>query len=83
MRGIEEATEGDGYAGVHQRAKFRDELVLLFDPRLFGGRRQSEEPFAAYTGDGVAGDEGEERLPLQGSSVEMPDRGGDGIENRV
>jgi len=74
------AAERDRRAGAEQCADFRDELVLLVDPRLVGGGAKGEDAFAAYAGDGVSRNQGEKRVPLQGRGVEVGDRGGDGVE---
>jgi len=58
-RGVEEASQRNGDAGAQERAQFGDELVLLLDPGLVGGRTKSDQPVAAYAGDGVAGDKRE------------------------
>ena len=57
--------------------------MLLFDPRLVGGRSKGEKPFAAYARDGVCGDEREQGLPLEGGCVEMRGRGRDGLKKGI
>src|ERR1700678_960203 len=56
--------------------------MLPLNPCLIGGGRQGEKTFAAYPGDGVAGDQGEERLPLESRCVEMRDWGRGQDKNR-
>jgi hypothetical protein len=56
---------------IEEEAEFGDELVLVVDPGLVGGGDEGLDPFAAGFGDGVAGEEGEERLPLEGTGVEV------------
>jgi hypothetical protein len=80
LRGIEEAAEWDRDSSAEQGAEFGDELVLMFDPYLIGGGMKSKQAFAADAGDGVAGDEGEKRVPLQGRCVEVLDGRGNGVE---
>ena len=82
LRGIEEAAERDGDLLAEQQAKFAGELVLARDPRLVGGGAEGEDGFAADGGCGEAGQEREQRLPLEGGSVGVFDRGRDGIEQR-
>jgi hypothetical protein len=44
---VEETAEGDGDLLVEQEAEFAREFMLAGDPRLVGGRAQSEDGLAA------------------------------------
>ena len=54
--------------------------MLMIDPGLVGAGGEGFDGFAAYAGDGVAGDEGEKRLPLERLGVEVLDWIGSGVE---
>ncbi len=80
MRGVEEAAEGDGNLLGKQQAEFTGELVLVGDPGFVSRRLEIENCVAAHRRRGKAGDEGKQRLPLEGGKVGVFDWRRDGIE---
>ena len=82
LGGVEKAAEGDGDLFGKQEAQFSGEGMLLADPLLVSGGSQSEDSFTADRGRGKAGDEGEQRLPLEGGEVGVFDGRRNGIEER-
>lgn len=82
LRGIEEAAKRDGNLLLKHEADFAVEGMLGADPLFIGGRTNGEEGIAADGGGGEGGDEGEQRLPLEGGEVGVFDRRRNGIEER-
>ena len=54
--------------------------MLVVDPGLVCAGGEGFDGFAAYAGDGIVGDEGEERLPLERCCIKMLDWIGSGVE---
>lgn len=82
LRGIEEATKGDGDLLFEQEAEFACELVLMCDPGLVCRRMQLENALTADGGGGMACHEGKERSPFERVEIGVFDRGRDWIEQR-
>ena len=82
LRGIEEAAEWDGDLLAEDEAELAGEVVLTADPGFVRGWTKVENRVAADGGRGEAGDERQQRLPLEGGVVGMFNRGRDGIEER-
>ena len=72
--------ERDAGGGVEQDADFLDELMLVVDPGLVCAGGEGFDGFAAYAGDGIVGDEGEKRLPLERCCIKVLDWIGSGVE---
>ena len=80
LGGVEEATEWDGDLLGQNEAEFSGELVLVGDPDLVSGWAKIENRVAADWGRGKAGDEGQQRLPLESGEGGVFDRRRNGIE---
>ena len=80
LRGVEEAADGDGDLLFKQQAKLAGELVLAGDPFFVGGGLEIENRVAADGRSGKAGDESQQRLPLESGKVGV--RTGDGMGSR-
>jgi len=80
LRGVKESAERDGDLLAEGEADFAGQLVLEGDPGLVGARLEVEDGGATDGGCGETGDEGEERVPLEGGEVGVFDGRRDGIE---
>ena len=82
LRGVKEAAEGDGDLLGQDEAEFSGELVLEGDPGFVCGGLEREDRVAADRRRGKAGDQSQQRLPLESGKVSVFDRRRDGIEQR-
>ena len=79
---VEQAAAGDGDLLGEDEAELGGEAVLAADPGVVGGGAEVEDGVAADGRSGLAGDEGEERLPFEGGEVGVFYRVRDGVEER-
>jgi hypothetical protein len=82
LRGIEEAADGNGNLLFEQQAKLAGELVLAGDPGFVGRGLEVENRVAADGRGGKAGDQSQQRLPLESGKVGVFNRRRNGIEQR-
>ena len=80
LRGVEESADGDGGLLFQQQAQLAGELMLAGDPLFVGGGLEVENRLPANRRGGKAGDQRQQRLPLEGGKVGVLDRRRDGIE---
>ena len=65
---------------LKHQPEFAGELMLAGDPGFIGGGFEIEDRVAAHGRGGKTGDEGQQRLPLQGGKVGVFHRRRNGIE---